>query len=81
MVNPPPPLINAKQLRAARGWLGWTQQDLSDRSKISKTSIARFERDETVAYDDTLMVIQRTLEEAGLSFLFDGRVGAGVRGK
>ncbi|HMN15746.1 MAG TPA: helix-turn-helix domain-containing protein [Bellilinea sp.] len=81
MVNPRKPQITGRQLRAARAWLGWTQQDLSDRSKISKRSIARFEGLETVAYDDTLDALQRTLEEAGMLFIFDGPRGVGVRAK
>lgn len=79
MVNPRKPQITGRQLRAARAWLGWSQQDLSDRSKISKRSIARFEGLETVAYDDTLDALQRTLEDAGILFLFEGQRAVGVR--
>lgn len=81
MVNGSRHLINANQVRAARGWLGWTQQDLADKAGISKTSIATFERGESVAYDDTLAAIQGAFEAVGVTFLFDGAKGVGIAGK
>jgi len=64
--------IAPAQLRAARAWLGWSQDELSLKSGVSKHSIARYERGRSVAYDETLAMLKSTLEAAGITFLFDG---------
>ncbi len=81
MVNDSHQLINADQVRAARGWVGWTQQDLADKAGVSKTSIATFERGESVAYDDTLTAIRHAFEAVGVTFIFDGARGIGIAKK
>jgi transcriptional regulator with XRE-family HTH domain len=60
------------QLRAARGWLGWSQEELAAKSGVSKHSIARYEQGRSIAYDGTLAKLRTTLEAAGISFIFDG---------
>jgi transcriptional regulator with XRE-family HTH domain len=64
--------IAPAQLRAARAWLGWSQDQLALNSGVSKHSIARYEQGRSVAYDDTLAMLKSTLEEAGITFHFDG---------
>ncbi|WP_309943217.1 helix-turn-helix domain-containing protein [Tardiphaga robiniae] len=70
MVNGPD--IVPAQLRAARAWLGWSQDELALKSGISKHSIARYEQGRSIAYDDTLAKLKGALEAAGINFHFDG---------
>jgi transcriptional regulator with XRE-family HTH domain len=60
------------QLRAARAWLGWSQDELSSQSGVSKHSIARYEQGRSIAYDGTLAKLRIALEAAGIRFIFDG---------
>jgi transcriptional regulator with XRE-family HTH domain len=64
--------IAPTQLRAARAWLGWSQDELALKSGVSKHSIARYEQGRSLAYDGTLAKLKRTLEAAGISFHTDG---------
>lgn len=64
--------IAPTQLRAARAWLGWSQDKLAIESGVSKHSIARYEQGRSVAYDDTLAKLKSALEAAGIRFHFDG---------
>lgn len=72
-------MINAKQCRAARAWLGWSQDDLAEKAECARRTIAAFEQDKSVPFDRTLRDIQRTLEDAGITFLMDGARGIGLQ--
>jgi len=72
-------MLNAEQIRAARGWLGLSQDDLARLSGVAKRTIARFEKDLSVPYERTLRDLQSCLEEKGIEFLFDGSAGVGIR--
>ena len=71
------------QCRAARALLGWSQDDLSDASKVAKGTVAQFEAGKRTPYDRTLADIRAALEAAGVEFIEEGGVspagGAGVR--
>jgi ribosome-binding protein aMBF1 (putative translation factor) len=71
-------IVTPAQIRAARAWLGWSQDDLSARARISKRSIARYELGKSVPYPETLATLQRTFESAGIHFEFVGMVGKGI---
>jgi transcriptional regulator with XRE-family HTH domain len=72
------PLITPAQSRAARGWLELSQQQLADRCLVSRRAIAEFERGASVPFERTLRDIQRTFEEMGVEFVFEGQCGVGV---
>ncbi|MEP2757739.1 MAG: helix-turn-helix domain-containing protein [Hyphomicrobiales bacterium] len=72
-------MINAKQCRAARAWLGWSQDDLAEKAECARRTIAAFEQEKSVPFDRTLRDIQRTLEDAGITFLMDGARGIGLQ--
>lgn len=61
--------------RAARGLLNWSQEDLVARSKITKKTIADFERGATEPRDRTLAQIKAAFEAAGIEFLNGSRPG------
>ncbi|MBS8259350.1 XRE family transcriptional regulator [Roseibium polysiphoniae] len=72
-------MINAKQCRATRAWLSWSQDELAERSLVSKRAIAGFELEKTVPHDRTLRDLQRAFEDAGITFLMDGAKGIGLQ--
>jgi len=74
-------MINEKQCRAARAWLGLSQEDLAELSEVSARTIAHFEAGNRVPHDRTLRDLQHALESLGVEFLFDGAVGLGVRAR
>jgi transcriptional regulator with XRE-family HTH domain len=67
------------QIRAARSWLGLSQDDLAKRSGVAKRTIARVEQNLSVPYDRTLRDLQSCLEAMDIEFLFEGAVGIGIR--
>lgn len=61
--------ITTAQIRGARGILNWSQQDLSQRTGISATSIGSIENGQTTPRASTLETIRNTLERNGIEFL------------
>jgi transcriptional regulator with XRE-family HTH domain len=72
-------MINKEQLRAARAWLGLSQEDLASAAKVAKKTIADFERGATIPHERTLRDIEQTLVSLGVEFQFDGMIGVGIR--
>lgn len=64
--------IKIHQIRAARSLLDWTQDDLAERSGISKYSVTNIEGGRTEPQKATLDRIIRSLEMAGIEFIEDG---------
>lgn len=61
--------ITTAQIRGARGILNWSQQDLSDRTDISTTSIGSIEKGTTKPRASTLAVIQAAFENNSIEFI------------
>lgn len=78
MVNAPKRTISPAQVRAARAWLNWSQDQLSARSGISKRTIARYESGKTLAHPETIDLIRDVLEGEGIVFQFVGMVAKGI---
>lgn len=76
----PPGIVNARQIRAARAWLGWSQQQLADASTVAKRTVIRAEQEggEQAVQLRTLRDLQRALEDGGVRFLFSDGNGIGV---
>jgi predicted transcriptional regulator len=74
-------LLTKEQCRAARGWLGLTQDQLSSLTGVAQKTIARFETGVIVPRDRTLMDLQRALEEMGVEFVFEGPIDVGIHVK
>lgn len=60
--------ITTAQIRGARGLLNWTQQDLSERTDISATSIGAIENGQTMPRESTLQAFRKAFEDAGIEF-------------
>jgi transcriptional regulator with XRE-family HTH domain len=74
------PLTSA-QIRAARGLLRWSAEDLARRSLLSVATIRRAEltEDETSMTAANDLAVRRALEAAGVEFIDDNGGGPGVR--
>jgi len=71
-------MITARQARAARALLGWTQETLADKALVSLTALKRLESDHDLkVHESTRDQIRRALEAAGIVFLASDR-GEGV---
>ncbi len=67
-------MITIEQSRAARGLLGWTQQDLADAAGLSKTAINNFEKSKSVIKIDSINAIKTAFEGQGVEFINDNGV-------
>ncbi|ATU91767.1 transcriptional regulator [Phyllobacterium zundukense] len=75
-------VMSVAQIRAARGLLGWSQQQLAEAAGVGRATIADFETGKRTPYARTIEEMQRTLESAGVIFLESGQAvtgGEGVR--
>lgn len=70
--------ISPAQLRAARGLLGWSQDDLARQARVGRATIADFESGKRDPYARTLGELRTAIEAAGVEFLENG-CGLGVR--
>jgi transcriptional regulator with XRE-family HTH domain len=61
--------ITPAQCRAARGLLAWSQDELAERSKVSKRTIWRFEVGDVRPLERTLRDLVQALEAGGIMFL------------
>jgi len=61
-------MISVKQIRAARGLLGWTQKNLAEECGLSKRAINLLEKGESNPRDSTLKLVKLTLEKEGVIF-------------
>jgi transcriptional regulator with XRE-family HTH domain len=74
--------ISIRQIKAARSLLGWSQDDLADKSGISKPTIGRLESQdgETLGgRQETGAALVAALEKGGIEFIAENGGGAGVR--
>ena len=65
-------MITAKQIRAARAILGWSQQDLADAIGLSKPTIVDAEKEGHQPRPETLNQIINVFQNQGLEFLSKG---------
>ncbi len=61
-------MITIEQIKAARGLLDWTQDDLARAASVSKPLINTIERRIANPKVDSLLQIQKALEKAGVEF-------------
>ncbi len=71
-------MITARQTRAARALLGWTQETLAERALVSLTALKRLESPNDLSvFESTDDQVRRTLEGNGIVFLTSDQ-GEGV---
>jgi transcriptional regulator with XRE-family HTH domain len=71
----------SEQIKMARAALGWSIEQLADRTEVSSRTIKRIEAQSgsPAATAANLRLIRTTLEDAGIEFIGDATEGPGVR--
>ena len=64
-------MISSEQSRAARAWLDWSQDDLATRASVSLSTVRDFEKGRRTPIANNLIAMQKALEDAGMSLVFD----------
>jgi transcriptional regulator with XRE-family HTH domain len=62
-------MITARQIRAARALLGWTQRELAEAAGLSLAVVNNIEREARDARASTFRKLQSTLEDAGIQLI------------
>ena len=71
-------MITARQSRAARALLGWTQETLADKAQVSLTALKRLESESGLeVYETTRDQVRRAFEGNGIVLLTSDQ-GEGV---
>ena len=67
-------MITARQSRAARALLGWTQETLADKARVSLTALKRLESDSGLeVYESTRAQVRRAFEGGRIVLLNSGQ--------
>lgn len=61
-------MISPEQCRAARAWLGWSQDDLAKLAKVALSTIRDFEKGEREPIGHNLEAIEEALGRGGIHF-------------
>lgn len=71
----------SEQIKMARAALGWSIEQLAERTDVSSRTIKRIEAQSglPVATEANLRLIRETLEVAGIEFIGDVDEGPGIR--
>ena len=64
-------MLSSEQCRAARAWLGWSQENLSKRASVGLSTLKDFENGKRTPMRNNLEAMRRVLEGAGIGLLFD----------
>jgi transcriptional regulator with XRE-family HTH domain len=61
--------MTPEQCRAARGWLGWSQNELAGAAHVSHSTVKDFEVGKRVPIANNLAAIRAALEKEGILFV------------
>lgn len=61
-------IITPQQCKVARMFLKWSQEDLSEEVRVTKKTIADFERGARIPYKRTAEDIEEAFKKKGVSF-------------
>src|SRR3954449_8514844 len=64
-------VMSPQQSRAARGWLGWSQDEFAKQANVALRTIASFERGEIMPRRNNIAAMQHVIESEGIELLFD----------
>ncbi|MFM9859126.1 helix-turn-helix transcriptional regulator [Pseudoxanthobacter sp. M-2] len=71
--------FSPEHCRAARGLLGWTQEELATAAKVSRSTIRNFECGRHELRRESERLLLNALERSGVRVLRDDLGGPGVR--
>ena len=63
--------MTPEQCRAARAWLGLSQQGLATRANVNKNTVYLFEAGQRTPTPNNLAALRRAIEAEGIRLLFD----------
>jgi hypothetical protein len=63
--------MSPEQSRAARGWLGWSQQELAARANVGLSTVRDFEAARRQPIGNNIAAMRRAFEDEGMIFMFD----------
>jgi ribosome-binding protein aMBF1 (putative translation factor) len=63
--------MSPEQCRAARAWLGWSQQELAKKASVGLSTVKDFENHSRKPIANNLAAMRTALEGAGIELLFD----------
>lgn len=63
-------VMSPEQCRAARAWIGWSQQDLAKRAKVGLSTVKDFENRSHTPIANNLAAMQTALESGGIHMTF-----------
>jgi transcriptional regulator with XRE-family HTH domain len=72
-------MVTPAQCRAARGLLGWSQQELARQARVGIVTVHQLETGISQPRRATLEVIRRAFESAGVEFIDENGGGPGLR--
>lgn len=59
-----------EQLRAARAWLNWSQDELAKRASVSLSTVRDFESGKRTPIKNNLEALRQAVEKAGIELLW-----------
>jgi len=71
-------MLTPEQCRAARGWLGWTQQDMAERACVGLSTLRAFEAGTRAPIRNNLDALRRAIEAAGVRLVFQDGAAVGM---
>jgi len=71
-------MLAPEQSRAARAWLGWSQDQLAGTAKVSVSTIRDFEAGKRAPIANNLEAIRRAFEASGVTFESAGGIATGI---
>jgi DNA-binding XRE family transcriptional regulator len=72
-------LVNIFQIRAARAWIGLSQEELADEAGVARRTVIRLENSDEPRSERIMEKLRSALEKHGIEFLFEGPHGVGLR--
>ena len=60
--------MTPEQIRAARNWLGWTQQELATNATVGLSTVKDFESGKRQPIANNVTALQGALEKGGITF-------------
>ena len=60
--------MTPEHIRAARNWIGWTQQELAGRAKVGLSTIKDYESGKRTPISNNVQAIRQALEAEGMVF-------------
>jgi transcriptional regulator with XRE-family HTH domain len=67
-------MVTPEQIRAARAFLDWGQEELAVRAELSSRTVMHFEKGKCFVKRGSVLAMQQALEEGGVEFTPDGGV-------